>query len=683
MLSSLTVIPYNTKKSQNINIGEHKPFNNYSNELSFNARLVTPISERNPIRPPKGDGPFVVLKWIKKSLAEKIHVNAYREGLSDSEYIEKYLKIGLKPNVAAVESKSAKVGNLKISTHIDGEQYFTKAEAMVKSATKSIQLEMFEFQNLSVDGKYWGQNGAEKNSGASKQQKLLWQLIKKKQANPEMKVQVILDAHKWYTNGKGERVKHYGNQDMIRFLKQKGIDVVPYPRSSQQGANLQHVKLIAVDGNKVLLGGMNWGTHSAANHDACVALETLPGKKSSEVDNIIEEHFNTDWKFAWQRLGETELVPGPLNEAEQIYYRGLNKEIKPENVDYHMLLKEFYDTPEAKNRYVEEKLGLIETHPVEEKAIKVLGTKPRELEKIEKEGIETTRDYLMDKIKACKKVKGELFFFTDKELVKTVIQRHKAGELDAQFVINKVTFPYCENAYDELMEAGVPVRIYKTDKETNQRMHAKWAVFDDKEVVIGSTNWSAQGLNQNLEKGFRNDYPLNTEEINKRIIDSINRVKPHEDKLKLPSLNWNGDAASYEELKSNFATLRQVYNQLKKKGDATFEFGDKKYFFKEGDKSVTVNGKKYPFEKGDKKSIMAELRTIRGYYGIIQRRHLSKEHYKRGNNELAIAFESPSLAKNVFTKQFGRDWKFSESKYDNIKFKQIPDIAPKEFNTVG
>ena len=74
---------------------------------------------------------------------------------------------------------------------------------------------------------------------------------------------------------------------MIKFLKNNNIDVVPYPRAAQQGANLQHIKLLIVDSKKAILGGMNWGSHSAVNHDACIALEKLSDKENSEIDNII------------------------------------------------------------------------------------------------------------------------------------------------------------------------------------------------------------------------------------------------------------------------------------------------------------------------------------------------------------------------------------------------------------
>jgi phosphatidylserine/phosphatidylglycerophosphate/cardiolipin synthase-like enzyme len=632
----------------------------------------------NPIKP-SGTGPFDAITNIAAGLVDEIEKRAYKSGLSTTEWLKANLKLDLKPQVTAVASKSAIVGNSKVTTLIDGGQYFKKAIEFVKGAKDSIQVEMFEFQNLSVDGKYWAQNGSQNLPGAKEQQQLLWNIVKKKEENPDMKVQIILDSHKWYIDGKGNKTKHFANKDMIKFLKEKNIDVVPYPKASQQGSALQHIKLVIVDGKKALVGGMNWGTHSNANHDGSVAIETLPNKRNGEVDNLIATHFNPDWKFSWQRIGETDLVSGPLNKEQQALYTGKNKEIKQEAVEYHQLLNEYFGTEEAKSRYKEGRLDLVKALPLTSPAIKVLGTKPKELALVGEKGLETSREYLMDKIKTAKKVRGELFVLTDKELVKTVIDRYKKGELDAKFIIEasiKQQFPYCENAYDELMEAGVPVRVYKSNKEISQRMHAKWAVFDNKEVMIGSTNWSSQGLNQNLGTGRRKDYQLATAEIDSRIQESFNQVRPNEEKLHLDAIEWDGSEDTYNKLKHRKNILKQAYNSLKKSGYARFELDNKNYEIMNASKKIMVKNKEgvvseFDYKTKDKDPL-SEMRTVLGYYAIAQRRQLSKQRYSRGNNEISVAFESPSLAKNVFIKQFDMDWDYSESEYEKIKHKVIP-----------
>lgn len=677
----LKVLPYSNQENHKAN-----GYVFYPHQVSFGARGRIPELgfRTNPIKTPRRLNPMS-LEGISQEVCKFINEGAYKKGVSNDEFIRLFIKNMPKvQSVLPIDSKSANIGNTKITTLIDGGQYFKKAIEFIKGAEvnheKGIQdailIRGFEFQNIKIDGDKWATLGAEKVDGAKEQQQILGLILKKRQMYPNMKIQMELDAHKWYIDSQGKR-RHYNNANMIRFLKQNNIDVVPAPRASQQGSALEHDKLLAIadekgdKGKRVLLGGMNMGTHSAANHDFCVSVESLPGKKSSEVDNIIQEHFVTPWKFAWYRLGETELVPGPLNEAEQKAYSGLNKEIKQENVDYYNLVHEFFDTPWAKNRYKEDRLDLIKVNPVSNPKIEVLTTRPKEYEAIGSSGSESIRKYNMEKLKTAAKVRGEFFYNPEPEFINLVIKRHEAKELDAAFIIEGKRFPYCENAYDKLVEHGVPVRIYNADRETNQRMHGKVVWYDDKDIAIGSANWSTKALTQNLGKGFRNDFPLVVQEIEGRIADSFKRVNSHEEKLQIPAMNWDGSPTSYQELKTRTKILREAYTQLKNKGKATISLGDSVCELEKDKLYVIANGKKYPFKAEDQKDSLAEIRTILGYYGIIQRRHLSKPKYNRGNSEMAIAFESPILAK-TFGKQFKRDWEASESTFDNLKNKVVP-----------
>lgn len=665
MNNCLTVQPYNNRSN----------ILNSHNVVNFGAKKVPNFISptfTNPIMPDAGP-PLSMIKNIPVKMVQEIEELAYKKGIATATLIATAL--GLKSasnNPEPVASKSAVVGNSRVSTLIDGEQYFKKAIDTVKNAKSSILLEMFEFQNLSVDGNYWAKNGATNTPGAKEQQQLLWEIVKKKEENPDMKIQIILDSHKWYIDGKGNRVKHYGNQDMIRFLKEKGIDVVPYPRAAQQGSNLQHKKLLVVDNKTALLGGMNWGTHSAANHDMNVVIERLAKKKNSEVDNIVNEIFIPDWKFSWERLGETRLIAGPLSEEEQSNYSGINKEIKQENVQYNELLKEFYDTPEAKNRYRENRLDLVNTNPVENSKIKILQTRPNELENIGEKGLETTREFVMEKLNTAKKLRAYSFVLTDKEFIETLSRRYNAGELDAEIIVEDHSFPYCRSALEKLMESGVPVRIYNSNQNTNQRMHAKCLVFDDKTVVIGSTNLSGQGLTQNLDRGFRDDYEYTVSTIDEKILETLSNVKERETKLQLEPMNWTGSKEDYEKLKTRQNEIKKAYTKLKNNGKVNFELDGKTYNFEKDIRHVTVDGKQYDFKENDGKDALAELRTIIGYYNIIKIQHNSKPKYKRGNNELMVAFDSPSLAKNVFEKMFKADWAFSETDFDRLKKKFIP-----------
>ncbi len=99
------------------------------------------------------------------------------------------------------------------------------------------------------------------------------------------------------------------------------------------------------------------------------------------------------------------MVSGPLSEDDQKFYKRLNKEIKQENIDYMNTVGVLYDNEKDKNRYDENdlsKLDIIKRNPVENPAIKILATKPRELAYVNEEGKESTRDYLLNKVKTAK-----------------------------------------------------------------------------------------------------------------------------------------------------------------------------------------------------------------------------------------------------------------------------------------
>jgi len=262
------IIPFTSKNNQN------------------NSKSLPKIKYQTP-----PDQIPVNLPGVPLNLAIKIIESSNKSGKTVGDYLGDYLKhLTLKFDTVVPEpSITAKVGKTKVTTLIDAEQIFDKTAEYIKSAKKSIQIEMFEFQNLKIDGDIWPSKGAETIPGWERQQELLNMLVEKKKADPSLNIQVILDVHKWYQDGHGLYKRHYANMKMIRYLKENGIDVVPYPRPKQGGTVLQHTKFLAVDGKKVIIGGMNWGNHSAVNHDACVAIETDSKYQNSEVDNIIEE----------------------------------------------------------------------------------------------------------------------------------------------------------------------------------------------------------------------------------------------------------------------------------------------------------------------------------------------------------------------------------------------------------
>jgi hypothetical protein len=155
------------------------------------------------------------------------------------------------------------------------------------------------------------------------------------------------------------------------------------------------------------------------------------------------------------------------------------------------------------------------------------------------------------------------------------------------------------------------------------------------------------GLNQNLGTGARPDYELDSAKMDEELLGYLKDVKESEKETGIPSM----PKVDYKELLERRKALKSAINSISKTGKG----------------SATIGGKKYEFTDEHKSA----LQTVQGYYGIIKDRGNAKEKFKRGNNECAISFSSPALAK-VFVKQFDKDWKHSESQYDILKNKVLP-----------
>ncbi len=689
LLTTCKVLPYNNKYNCN-NFNHVNSLSRYSyinspacsnvcDTVSFGARgtKLTEVNKhigqilKEPLKKQEAQGFLknLYLKDVKTFL-----LDCYRKGVAPADAFEEM--IGAKkyiPKVVPVPSVTKTIGNVELTSLMDGEQIFKRALQDFQSAKKSIQLKMFEFQNITVDGQDWAPRGAENVPGYEEQRQLLETLINKKKENPKMKIQVILDVHKWNINSEG-RKKHYNNQAMIVFLKKHDIDVVPASRD----AILNHDKYYIVDGLRAMIGGMNFGTHSAANHDFCFAMKRLKGKKNSEIDTLMQD-FNNNFEFAWYRIGTKRLVAGPLNAEEQKLYKGIDKKINPENVSYHEAMKEFFATPWAQTRYKKGKLDLIACNPMKKPTIEFVDTKPAEYAEIGKAGSETAFNRLKNEIKTSKEMFGELFYFTNKEFKGILKERISSGDLkkeNVKFIIHEADFPYCKDDYFEMRDLGLDIRLYNEDKTINQRMHGKWAVFDNKRIFVGSPNWSDRALMQNLGKGFRKDTPLTSKDIDDRIFEIIDEVKTFEDTLHLPNVVWDGTQSCFEALKKRIHILNSAYNKLNETGKVSFTLDNNKYTFIKNKAIVEINGVRHHYEEPEGRETLAILRKITGKYGNIYERHNSKAKYSRGNCESAIVVDSKEFVDEVFKPQFIKDWEYSKSEFEELNKKKLVYIPP-------
>lgn len=623
--------------------------------LTFKGKEDTAVKLPKPLIPPEKEIKTVSLPGLSVDVATKIIQSANRAHLSVNKYLETVLP-HLK-GVAPVDSVSAVVGNSTVTTLIDAGQIFNKVTEMIKKADKSIQVEMFEFQNLAVDGDIWPTKGAEEVPGWSDQQQILELLVKKKKANPDLDVQVILDVHKWYQDGLGDYKRHYNNMAMLKYLQENDIDVIPYPRGNQGGAVLQHVKLLAVDGKNVLLGGMNWGNHSSANHDACISIEALPGKKECEAANIIDGVFNKDWLFSWNALnevlhGELEFIPGPLTAEEAKEEDKPDKEILAENVEYMNLLGPLYLNDTYKARCENQDYSLPQLDTMKNSEIKLFTTSPREYEAIGAHGDESIGNYIKERLNTAKSLRAELFVLSHKEIVNKIVDRYQEAQnggmpFDVEILVSPgilEDFVYCTKAYRTLKENGVPIRMFRTNNSIDQRLHTKWAVFDNEELLIGSANWSAVGLENNISTGKRNDYPTINEEIDELIDQSRHKILDKENFLRheifenegrsFKSVFAKDESLDTERLSKNRRLLKKHLKQLAEE-------------YPNGTSNERINRQKI------------EITKLIGLYKLMKEHDDHRPRYARGNHECAVSVTNKKIAE-TFIQQFSKDWEYSK-----------------------
>jgi phosphatidylserine/phosphatidylglycerophosphate/cardiolipin synthase-like enzyme len=324
----------------------------------------------------------------------------------------------------------------KVTSLIGGGQIFNNIDYVLRNAKKSVLVDMYEIQNSKVNPE---RTAPANTPGANYQEKIVDHLIQLSKQG--VKVKVILD------NSFDRDKQKYHNQAMIDHLKANGVETLAYP---QNGAKISHVKLLIVDDKYAVIGGMNWGNHSAANQDACVMLE------GDDVANLANDIFKVDYQFSG----------GDVNTLPQF------------------------------KSFPQEKIKVLTTTPCGSPD----GGKTEILEAI------------VDRIdNAQKSIICELFTLTDRIVAEKLITAHKrlsaAGQPGVRILVDPglyLKFKNCRPVIDYLKNSGVPIKFYKVDWGKEEKLHAKWGVFDGEDVIVGSANWSKVGLESNCstDPGF-------------------------------------------------------------------------------------------------------------------------------------------------------------------------------------
>lgn len=144
------------------------------------------------------------------------------------------------------------IGDDVITPLPDGPAAFTAIESLLRSAVRSIDLEMYEFQRADL-------------------------------------ARLIVSAHQRGVAVTGimdpsERT----SQSTWALLGEAGVKLIAFPVEAQ---TIDHVKLLVVDGARAVVGGINWGRHSIENRDYDVLI-TGPA-----VNNLVRT-FDQDLELA-------------------------------------------------------------------------------------------------------------------------------------------------------------------------------------------------------------------------------------------------------------------------------------------------------------------------------------------------------------------------------------------------
>ena len=288
---------------------------------------------------------------------------------------------------------------------------FDNIRDAIKDAKYSIQIEMYQF-------------------GMKDIAELLVDSVKK-----GIKVQVLLDPV-------NELPFEEPKQEIMKYLKENGVEVLEYPivqLDDKKRPQINHVKMLLVDGKTAIIGGMNWGTGSWKNRDVDVKIEGPAVKK------MVEE-FQKDWLKSGGDIKEIPDLPEPVATGDDAVSVITSSEVPKEQIIHKAILRNIYN--------------------------------------------------------AKKYIHVEMFALSDWQIINGLIEAQKRG-VDVKVILNPLKIDNTEinkQAADRLKAGGVQVRWFIPKlNDRNQILHAKMGIFDDKETILGSANWTGSGLHYNRE----------------------------------------------------------------------------------------------------------------------------------------------------------------------------------------
>lgn len=312
------------------------------------------------------------------------------------------------------QEKPYTLNNAKVISLIGGKVAFPEIEKLMNSAKKTLFVEIFIF--------HYDTTGIR-----------IANLLAKKKAEG-VDVKVIVDA----TGLK------FGKNDnkIVDLLKSKNVDIKVFNDKyiSPTGLNLTHRKMIIADGERSMVGGMNFGKEYEYEwHDSMYLLK-------GEISQQLQKDFLYDWKRAGGEIPKNVISLKEGVEYGNVKMKVLKTNVTPDDVDH-------------------------EYHREIHKAIN-----------------DTKKEIYM-----------ESPYFSDDEIINDIIEAKKRGvkvtvimpKHNNHSVFNGLNL-YTANKF---IEAGIDVYFYKP-----VFTHLKSYVFDDK-TVIGSANIDERSFTGNQEIG--------------------------------------------------------------------------------------------------------------------------------------------------------------------------------------
>jgi phosphatidylserine/phosphatidylglycerophosphate/cardiolipin synthase-like enzyme len=301
--------------------------------------------------------------------------------------------------------------NNLVTPYIDGPDIHEATGKMIDAAEKSILLEMYDFADFGFAEKLVGQ------------------------AKKGLDVKVLLDP----AQAEGKSASE-ARTKVLNYLVENQIPVLLYP-ANVGSRQLDHCKLMIVDGKSVMLGSMNWNPASLDNHEMNV-----------RIDGPAAEYFGYHFVDGWKSAGGEDIpIPTPdKHPGGHSQIKGFRTEGRMDGSAEDAILNAiqkanssiFAEMYVLSNQEIIQ--GFIDAH---------------------KRGVDVR--VLLDPT-------------------------------------NQSTGwnPNSES-FKKLKKAGVPVRWYKVDP--GSKMHTKMALIDKEKLLIGSVNWSHKGMKANREIGAEID----------------------------------------------------------------------------------------------------------------------------------------------------------------------------------